>query len=174
MDLSHKLLQRAPHALSETEIQDFIALVRAGGEVGNNVLEQNVRNAESLLTIHRGECLAAVGALKRPTSTYRDGIVSKSGVTLNQADFPFELGYIFVLPSARGQGLASKLSRLAMRERDHRGVFATTRVANDHMAHILRTLGFEAQGKPYASGRGKYKLRLFLRPGGAAPSRRSA
>jgi len=169
MDSSHKLLQRAPGALSESEIQDIIALIRAGGEVANTILEQNVKNAESLLTAHQGDCLVAVGALKKPASTYREGIANKSGVTLDLNSFQFELGYIFVLPSARGRGLATKLTQLAMKERDHVGIFATTRVSNDWMGHILRAAGFEARGQPYASGRGKYKLQLFLRPACTAP-----
>jgi len=65
MDSSLKLLQRAPGALIESEIQNFVAMVRAGGEVASTVLEQNVRNAESLLTIHRGDCLVAVGQPRR-------------------------------------------------------------------------------------------------------------
>lgn len=139
-------------------------MVRAGGEVASAVLEQNVRNAESLLTVHRGECLVAVGALKKPIATYRKLIEDKSGVTLDPGNFPFELGYIFVQPTARKQGLATELTRLALNERDHIGIFATVRVANDPMTNILLAGGFKAHGQPYASGRGTYNLQLFLRP----------
>jgi hypothetical protein len=138
MDARHSLLQRLPTCLTEIEIQDFMAMVRAGGEVSGHVLERNARTAESLLTVHKGECLVGVAALKNPLRSYREKIEAKSGITLDPAKFPLELGYVFVLPSACGQGIATELCATALTGRDPLGIFATTRV--DAMAHILRKL----------------------------------
>jgi GNAT superfamily N-acetyltransferase len=67
----------------------------------------------------RGSCT------KNPLSSYRQNIESKAAVALNDTEFPFELGYVFVLPSARRQGLAVKLCQAALSLAEGRGVFAT-------------------------------------------------
>jgi hypothetical protein len=171
MDIQPKLLQRPPNSLSESELRDFIALVRSGGEVSTAILEHNVRTAESLLTAHDAKGLLGVAALKRPALSYRNRIADKSGVRLELELFPLELGYVFITPIARRLGLATKLCDLALKERDGVGVFATTRVANATMARVLQKVGFEARGRSYISGRGKYELQLFLRPPRAAAAR---
>jgi GNAT superfamily N-acetyltransferase len=175
MDARYNPLQRLPASLTETEIGDFIAMVRAGGEIGGNVLERNVRAAASLLTVRQGECLVGVAALKNPLPSYRKKIQEKSGVDLDPTKFPLELGYVFVLPSAGGQGIATALCATALGDRDQLGIFATTRV--DAMAHILCKLGFQQAGRSYASTPSKGPLRVFVRSGRpvsempAAPSR---
>lgn len=141
----HEIMQSAPSSYTEVEIQDFVAMVRAGGEVGSTRLEQNVRSAQALLTARKGDCLVAVAALKTPALSYRKNIQTSSRITLDQVAFPFELGYVFVLPSARGQGLATKLCEMALEDRASVGIFATTRVTNAPMANILQKVGFENQ-----------------------------
>lgn len=163
-----KVLARDPGDLRETELQDFIALVRAGGEVGGNVLEHNVRNAATLLTVRQGACLVGVAALKNPIWSYRKTITAKSGIEITARDFPFELGYIFVLPSARKKGIATKLCQVAVGARGSVGIFATTRVDNESMTNILRAVGFEQRGRFYTSRRGNFRLQLFLRQRGLA------
>ena len=163
MNALPEIAQRAPTSCTDVEIQDFVAMVRAGGEVGGTALDRNVRTAEALLTGRKGGCLVAVAALKTPALSYRKKIQEGSGVELDPVAFPYELGYVFVLPSARGQGFATKLCELALEERTSVGVFATTRVTNAGMANILQKVGFVKQGHAYASSRGKYRLQLFVR-----------
>jgi len=148
----------------EPEIQDFIAMVRAGGEVGDAVLEENVRNAESLAVAHQGACLVAVAALKKPKASYRTNIHAKSKVAVDAGAFPFELGYVFVLPSARYGGIGLTLCNTALSPAGSKGVFATARTDNDGIRAILAKLGFSKAGKPYESTRGDYQLQLSLRP----------
>lgn len=163
------LIAQPPQAFAETEIQDFLAMVRAGEEVGGAVLEQNVRNAKCLVVARRSSCLVGVAALKNPQPSYRRTIKTKAGVVVGLQDYPFELGYIFVLPSARRQGIAVKLCRAALAPADGKGVFATARTNNDGMNAILHILSFETAGHPYASARGEHPLQLFLRHAAQQP-----
>lgn len=157
------LVAKPPESFSEPEILDFIALVHAGNEVGSVVLEQNVRNATCLVFARQASCLVGVAALKNPASNYRQKIWSKAVMGLNDAEFPFELGYVFVLSSARRQGLAVKLCRAALSLTAGQGVFATTRTNNDGMAVVLTKVGFSKAGQPYQSSRSDYCLQLLVR-----------
>ena len=169
MTSSLEFLTRRPGELTEPEIQDFIAMVRKGGEVGGVVLEANVRNAECLLVARRASYLVAVAALKIPKITYRTKIGGKSGVTVSSEAFPFELGYLFVLPIARNQGIGRKLCEDAVHTAASKGVFATARTDNQGMHAILSAVGFSKAGEPYTSGRGSHRLQLFLRPASPQP-----
>jgi len=163
LDTSSVVVAKPPSFFSEGELQDFISMVRAGGEVGGKSLEDNVRGAERLVSVRRGECLVGVAALKRPRDDYRQDTQTKSGVDLAKTSFPFEFGYLFVLPSARRMGYAKKLSAAALAETEDIGVFATVRTSNKEMLAFIPTLGFAKRGKPYASRRGRYQLQVFVK-----------
>lgn len=163
MRSGHILVGKPPEAFSEPEILDFMALVHTGYEVGNVMLERNVRNATCLVFGRQASCLVGVAALKNPLTSYRQNIESMAVVALNDMEFPFELGYLFVLPSARLQGLAVKLCQAALSLAACRGVFATARTNNDGMAVVLAKVGFSKAGQPYRSTRSNYRLRLFVR-----------
>lgn len=141
-----------------------MAFVRAGGEVGNTVLEKNVRNAECLVFLRQGSCLSGVAALKNPLQSYRQKISKKTGVLVEASEFPFELGYIFVLPSARSQKLSVDLTRAALLRAQGKGVFATSRIDNVRMHATLGKFSFVKSGCVYTSSSGSYDLQLFLRP----------
>jgi GNAT superfamily N-acetyltransferase len=163
MSMEHTLIAQPPQAFTETEIHDFLAMVRAGEEVGGAVLERNVRNAKCLVVARQRLCMVGVAALKNTQPSYRKTIKTKAGVAVEAGDFPFELGYIFVLPSARRQGVAVKLCRTALVAADGKGVFATTRSNNHGMNKILAMFSFKKAGRPYASARGEHQLQLFVR-----------
>lgn len=158
------IIAKQPCLCTEGELQDFIALVRKGGEVGDAVLESNVRNAKCLVFLRQVGCLSGVAALKNPLPSYRDMIAKKSGMSVGTSKFPFELGYIFVLPSARRQGFSVELTAAALSAAENNGVFATSRTNNDGMHATLGKFGFEKAGSIYSSNTGKHYLQLFLRP----------
>ena len=169
MSTDQTLVAQPPQAFAESEIQDFMAMVQAGGEVRNASLEENVRNAECLVVVRQGSCLVGVAALKNPKASYRQTINEKAKAAVDAQEFPFELGYIFVLPSARRQGLAVKLCHAALAPADGKGVFATARTNNDGMSAILLQFGFLKTGRHYSSALHSRQLQLFVRPA-AQPS----
>jgi hypothetical protein len=164
MTLQAIVTAERPGSFSKMEKDDFIAMVRAGGEVeGRKSLEDNVGDAERLAFARRDGCLVGVGALKRPKVSYRTKVEKSSGASLDVDQFPFEFGYLVVLPSARGQRLSFKIWQVLLEGHEGNGIFATARVQNKEMAAILPRLGFAPAGSPYQSSRGKHKLQLFVR-----------
>lgn len=164
MNSQKNVSAQPPDFFSEAELQDFIAFVRAGGEVGDSVLENNVRNAKCLVFLRQGDCLSGVAALKNPLLSYRKKIEKRSGKKIEVSEYPFELGYVFVLPSARRNGFSVELTNAALAAAEGKGVFATTRTNNDGMQATFQKFGFVKGGSAYASGKGEHQLQLFLRP----------
>jgi GNAT superfamily N-acetyltransferase len=127
MSTDDTVVARSPNAFTEDERQDLMAMVRAGGVVGDAVLEENVRNAKCLVIAGRAACLVGVAALKILQASHRQYVKARAGAPVEAKDFPFELGYVFVLPSARRKGLGLTLCRAALDPAAGRGVFATAR-----------------------------------------------
>jgi RimJ/RimL family protein N-acetyltransferase len=160
---------RKPEDCNETDIDDFVALVLAGGEVKPKGLKTRIRcRAVSLAFLTMCCCLCGVAGLKRPHAVYRSKVSSKSKVPLPEDQFPYELGWVFVMPSARGRRLSVDLVREALSGAVDQGVFATTRIDNHAMQRTLERLGFVSAGAAWPSERvaqndDPYELRLLLR-----------
>lgn len=158
-----QVLTKAPRDCSAGEIGDLVSLVIAGGEVSSAGLERRVRSAAQLAFLRKGECLIGVAALKRPASSYRNRVSSSSGVLLPKTVFPYELGWVFILPSARGGKCSRPLSQAALASTGSEGVFSTSRTDNTSMHNTLGKLGFIGVGHAYPSRDGKHQLQLFVR-----------
>ncbi len=158
-----ELTVKNPLACSNLEIGAFIAFVRAGGEVSAQGLNERIRGAAALAFAHIDGVLAGVAALKNPLASYLRRVSSSSGVSLPVAQFPYELGWVYVLPDARGKGLSLLLAQSALSAAGEAGVFSTSRTDNQPMHKSLAKLKFVPSGNTYTSGRGKHSLQLFIR-----------
>src|SRR5690242_3659635 len=105
----HKVTSKAPKDCSEVEIAAFVSLVLAGGEVIARGLEDRVRNAECISFLRDKVSLVGVAGLKRPSHNHRSEVSKWAGVSLPEESYPFELGWVFISPSARGQKLSLPL-----------------------------------------------------------------
>jgi len=157
------IVARKAKFFSESEHEAFINLVRSGGEVTDHTLQRNVPRAECLVFLRDCGRLQGVAALKNPISSYRQTILRKSGISLAEPNFPFELGYVFVAPEVRGKGYSRQLVDAAVRGAGARGVFATSRADNPAMHATLGKFGFERAGNEYAGRSESEKIQLFLR-----------
>jgi hypothetical protein len=164
MDVVVTLVTREPQECKGKELADFLALVIAGGEVAPKGLETRVRQARRLIFLYAGECLSGIAALKQPNEGYRSSVNRGAHIELKKEDYPFELGWVFVMPSARGRKYSIHLTRAAVDASAGKGIFATSRVENHAMHAALKGCGFSAAGETYASSRGVYKLQVFVRP----------
>jgi ribosomal protein S18 acetylase RimI-like enzyme len=158
-------------ACTEAERREFAPLVRQGFEGSDEGLDGRIRDANYLAFYYAaGDTLAAVAALKAPSDRHRDDVFKKADARVSPADYRLELGWVFVVPGHRGNGVAESLCRLLLARVPTACVFATTRPTNTSMIRILLALGFARVGKPYP--RRNEQLVLFLRS--CPPSARPA
>ena len=163
MSAPFDVISRSPGDCSDSEIEDFMALVLAGGEVTGHGLKNRIRSAACLFLLRIGSCTCGIAALKKPAVSYRKHVSLKSGIPLPQDEYPYELGWVFVMPSARGHHFSRDLTRAAISRSGTSGVFATSRTGNDTMHATLKKFDFVAAGRSWPSERGGHNLQLFVR-----------
>ncbi len=154
---------KTPGICAEQELDDFVAFVRAGGEVASKDLPKRVRRAYALAFLRNGDCLIGVAGLKLPFPNYRNKVSIGSGFDLSTQDFPLELGWVFVLPSARGGRKSRPLCEPLIEAADGRGIFATSHVEKGAMHATLKNLGFSRQGGEWPSSQSPGNLWLFVK-----------
>lgn len=159
---THLRTVKAPNLCSPSELEDFVAFVLAGGEVTPVGLAARVKNAHSLAFLKAENCLVGVAGLKFPSEKHRNEVSSGAGTSLFEQAFPLELGWVFVLPSARG-GKSFLLCEPLVAAAKGAGVFATSRAGNKPMHSTLGKLGFERQGGDWPSGQNPENLWLFVK-----------
>lgn len=158
-----KVCAAEPGAFAPEEIDDFVALVLAGGEVEPNGLRGRVLKAEHIAFLRENDCLLGVGGLKKPSDHYRTEVEQGSKTKLSVEGVPFELGWVFILPSARNRKLSFPLCRALVSAANGKGIFATSRSNNDGMHRTLRKLGFVRVGEEWPSQQNDGNLALFLK-----------
>lgn len=153
---------KKPSECTDAELQDFMSLVLAGGEIVAQGLEARINKAEALIFLSHDNCLKGIAAVKNPETNYKNGVFQKACATAQASAFPFELGWVFVLPSSRGAGRSHKLLKAALSTTYGHGIFATSRSDNAPMHKVLKAHDFSCHGEAYASNRGNHKLVLFV------------
>jgi hypothetical protein len=159
----HEVTWKVPKDCSDVEIANFVSLVLAGGEVIAHGLEDRVRRAECISFLRYKSCFVGVAGLKRPSQNHRSEVSRWSGVTLLEESYPFELGWVFILPSARGKKLSLPLCTPLVENTGSHGTFATSKTDNLGMHITLQKLGFVSAGAHYKSPHGDHHLQLFVR-----------
>lgn len=151
----------SPSRYSSDERRIFVNLVRQGGEAAATL--ERIERAKALATAWSDGRLIGVAALKRPQDSYRAKIATRAGVRLNASEWPFELGYIFVLEEHRGKGLAQSLIEALLDQEGNRNMLATVRTENRAMQKALARFGFAIAGRDYLSDDASRILSLWLR-----------
>lgn len=153
---------KKPDECSAAELGDFEAFVLAGGEVEANGLEDRIKHAEKLLFLRIDGCLKGIAAIKNPTNNYKTNVFKKAKAILEPNQFQYELGWIYILPSARGNGFSNELVEKAISIIPKKAIFSTSREDNQKMHKVLKKYGFSNHGKRYKSNRGAQRLMLFV------------
>ena len=162
-DAVPKVCAAEPSAFSPLEIDDFVALVLAGGEVTPDGLRARVMRAAHIAFLRENDCLLGVGGLKKPSNNHRREIELGAKVTLGAETVPFELGWVFILPSARNRKQSFPLCRALVSATNGMGTFATSRSGNEGMHRTLTKLGFSRVGSEWPSRQNDDNLMLFLK-----------
>lgn len=142
---------------------EYIAFVRASGEVNPKTLPDLVESAVALVTLHDGETLIGTAAIKNPFTDHRSGEFRKAKCEDQANAHPIELGWVHVHEDHRGQKHSYTLVEEAMNSVGPSGVYATTK--NDLMrTKVLPKFGFGHTGSDFPSTREPdEKLSLFTR-----------
>jgi len=157
-----EIIAGEPAEFTDAERASFVQLVREGGEVDGRVLENNVENAKVLVFLRRGDQINGIAALKRPFDSYRERVSASAKVEIDETNFPYELGYVFITEEARGQRLSGVLVVEALNLVLGSGVFATARTDNRAMLATLENAEFKPEGEPYR-GRDSRMIQIFVR-----------
>lgn len=153
---------KPPSACTKSELEGFAALVLAGGEASPVGLLKRVRNAHLLSFMRLNGGMIGVAGLKFPSPNHRNEVARGARVAFAVDEFPLELGWVSVLPSARGGKSYALCEPLVFAAR-HKGVFATTRAGNLPMHSTLAKLGFAQVGADWRSELNPDNLWLFLK-----------
>ena len=147
----YEVLDRTEKSCSETET--FVRLVIEGGAVKEEhyVREGLMREGAKIVFAKIGDSIVGVAARKVPSEGYRSGIEgqSKSGYSLPEDIYPFELGYVTVVREHRGLGIAKGLVEQVLVLAEGKGMFATT--SNSAMQEILSRSGFFSVGNSWTN-----------------------
>lgn len=149
----------SPRNISDDLINKLVVLVAKGGEVAMDVVHRNIKNSSIIAWAESDNKPIAVGVLKNPVDSYRQKVFQSAGKPELANRYKLELGYIYVEPEFRSQGLASDIVKQLSRA----NVYATTRENNSKMNSILQNAGFTQTGNPYASARGDYNIILWTK-----------
>lgn len=162
METDIEVLARAPGAFSPAELKRFRELIIEGGEVGGAALATNIVNARILVVLTVRGMMRGVAALKCPQNGYRKKVANWTSFELSAADYPYELGYVYIQPTLRGRGLSHRLIASTLQHNDARGVFATVRMDNKPMRTTFAKAGFAAEGADYPGTKGD-RIGLLIR-----------
>jgi GNAT superfamily N-acetyltransferase len=155
---------KVPRECTAEELAAFHKLVALGSKVSKATLAAGIRRA-ALLAFARDERsnLIGVAALKSPLNSYRNDVFAKAQSPLLPADFPLEIGYIYVRPEATGHRLSQQLMDELVRRAGDRGLFLTTETTNRAIKKFAAEVGFIQSGASYESGEGNDDLLLLIR-----------
>ena len=124
--------------------------------------DQRIDRCKLLCIANVENNVAAIGAIKQKTpSDFSD---EKAGLPELSNYFKWELGYFYTKERYIGQGIASMIAKLLIKEYGEGNLMASTEItANPAMVHILQKNGFRLFGKPWKSDIHENYLGLFLK-----------
>lgn len=145
----------------KSKIQAMAEFVAQGGEVSYDSALSGLQRAAIIGWAESDDQLVAIRALKNPLSAYRSKVFDASGSHYDSMNYAYELGYSYVDPSFRNQGISMQLGKTVM-SKTSKGVFSTTRSDNIAAIKGLKNMGFKEAGDAYPSARGNYTLQLWV------------
>jgi len=167
---------KKPSDCSSDELTVFKQLLLAGDEVDNASLVARIQAAVCLVFhfTDNGR-IVSISALKTPGNSYRAKVFKQAKSSERADDFPFELGWLFVVEEYRNRGLSRLLAERALKLAEQKNVFAITRIDNVPMCRTNTRLCFQQSGDPYRTTRKgrSYLLSLFIRCVGHSTIKRS-
>lgn len=153
---------KKPSECNEEEKNNFIQLVKRGGEVERAGLRKRIERAELLAFHYENNNLVGIAAIKQPYKTYVEQVFKKAGVSEKYNTYKLEIGWAFTIPEYRSNSICSDLIKRLISTLQLKNIFATTRTDNLSMQKILVRNGFQKVGHLYLGSNCDYRLQLFI------------
>lgn len=126
-----------PEDIDIQSLHTLSLLVMLGGQVSEiGYMTNLLKRAELIAYVEQEDLISAVSVMKNPNKSYKDKLKELTGITLPS----YELGYSYVLPNLRGQGINTYLTTQLVSLFD--GVYATTHKDNAVENKTLEKVGF--------------------------------
>ena len=151
----------SPTHITDQELEGMKDFLVEGGEIQQKGLMIRIKKAHLVAIVRIGGSIAAMGAIKNPDLNYRDGAAKESSFP-DLRNYGRELGWIRVHPRLEGIGLGRLVTRLLVRDYPD-PLWATTKVSNFAMHHILCEEKFMRAGKSYPSDRRQTEILVWIR-----------
>ncbi|ECD9465476.1 MULTISPECIES: GNAT family N-acetyltransferase [Enterobacteriaceae] len=139
----------------------FSKMLKAQNKVRGNLKEKAYR-CKLICFVYSNSEPVAIGAIKQKTKS--DFSVSKADLMSREAEFDWELGYIYTAPLFARKGIAGEIINKLLNLYGDGNLMATTEVSkNPAMVHLLERNGFTLSGKKWKSTIHDNYLGLYLR-----------
>ena len=156
----------SPYDCSEEELERFHEMLLTQHLCTANGLMDRIKRAERLGFIYSeamGDTPLGIGALKRPYPDYTNRVFAQAG-SATPANIHLELGWLYILPAFRRQGLCNYLVSFLL-DGIRRPIYATCGVNNQNMIRVLENFSFRRAGSPWQSSlHTSERLALWIRP----------
>jgi GNAT superfamily N-acetyltransferase len=164
LDLIPRIVIKAVRDCLPEDRDIFHAHLLKSPEVEPDGLPERIARADSLAFVYLGTLVVAIGAIKRPGENYRHRKFIAAKTTEQGADYPIEMGWIYVEKEFRGRGLAGVVVQSLLPFTASHCCYATSDATNHRMHSSLTKRGFRQTGQPFPSERDRRPLLLFVRP----------
>jgi len=160
-----RIQTKTPRDCHPEDLEVFVAMVRQGGQVTAQGLEERVNNSHLLAFAKaQDDRIVGVGALKRPHQVYASNVFKDAGLSEESLDtYPIELGWLYIDPDFRHKGAGSAIVAQLLEGRQSKGVFSSVQEDNSWMKEILRKTGFESAGYSFESSITDSTIQLFVK-----------
>ncbi|RWM76938.1 MAG: GNAT family N-acetyltransferase [Mesorhizobium sp.] len=161
-----QLVVNPANAFPQEDRSAFVALVKKDPQVNKETLPGFVDGAHFLAFLRLDGALSGTCAIKNNRQYQRrlEGN-DKAAVSLPDADFFAEIGYLHVDKKQRGARLGDFLILGALATVRGKGLFATIQSKNIPSRRLFERYGFTQVGKPWASEQKDDQVHLYVRPG---------
>lgn len=152
---------KTPAQCSGEEIEEFVRLLKCSETMFIQGIEKRVLSAYLLALLYDNNKVVGCMGLKNPSSSYVEDLESYTGISLR--NYPLEIGWLFIQPPYRHQGLSEDLRSSLLSFAQNIGIFTTVDNEAKKAHNILIHHNFKKIGSSYKSSLSGKNLQLFVK-----------
>lgn len=157
MDITYHVYSRPE--FTELHRQTLAQFLQLQGKITGN-LTTKLDRCFFIVIAYQENQPVAIAALKNPTPD----AFTKADLSSQEYDIPYELGYVYVSDSARGQGVSKELVSRLIEQAPNASLMAITEItSNIPMVKTLERAGFKHVGNTWRGVRAQTPLGLMIK-----------